>query len=286
MGHPKPKHPLITFIDFADTMLSEMEENFKFVSGFYAIIHKENVHCDFKYGRGDYDFEEGSLLFMAPEQLLVFEGASGAGNSKGWGIFFHPDLIRKSILSERIKEYSFFSYDLNEALHLSDQERKTITDIAHNIRSEYSQNIDVYSQDVIVSNIELLLSHSKRYYGRQFITRNSQNLDAISRFESLLNEYYTKNKQIDKGIPKVQYFAEKLNLSAPYLTDLLKQVNGKNTQEHIHLKIVDLAKTKLLNTNGSVSEIAYDLGFEYPQYFSRMFKKKTGLSPAEYRQVN
>jgi len=286
MGDEKPLHPLITIIDFADSRIPEMKENIKIMTGFYAIILKESVHCDFKYGRGNYDFEEGSLLFVAPNQVLEFEGAEGAGQAEGWGIFFHPDLIRKSILSERIKEYTFFAYDSNEALHLSDQERKVIAGIAKNIRMEYSHNIDVYSQDVIVSNLELLLSHSKRFYGRQFITRSSHNHDVISKFEKFLNEYYTQNNQAVSGIPSVQYFAEKLNFSAPYLTDLLKQETGKNTQEFIHLKIIDLAKTKLLNSKETVSEIAYDLGFEYPQYFSRMFKKKTGVSPAKYRQLN
>lgn len=288
LGQGAPKHPLIGKVNFNEIKVSIDVSNMKFVTGYYAVIFKQQAHCEFKYGRGNYDFEEGSMLFLKPGQVIEFDEIveTDIPTFEGWGLFFHPDLIRKSFLAEKMKEYTFFSYDSNEALHLSDEEKQIISDVVNGIEKEYNQNIDVYSRDVIISNLELLLSHSKRFYGRQFITRKSKNEDVISKFESFMNDYYGENLQDNLGIPSVQYFAEKLNLSAPYLTDLLKQETGKNTQEQIHLSIIDMAEMKLLNTNSSVSEIAYELGFEYPQYFSRIFKKKTGMSPAEYRSVN
>lgn len=285
LGYPKPKHPLITLIDFTNISLPNNMDKLKFVTGFYTIVLKFQAQCNFKYGRENYDFEEGSMLFMAPEQTIFFEGKNDDINSNGWGLFFHPDLIRNSFLIDKMKDYTFFSYNSNEALHLSESERNTITNVVESIEREYSRNIDIYSRDVIISNIELLLSHSKRFYGRQFITRNTQNLNVIGKFEEVLNNYYINNIQLESGLPTVQYFADNLNLSSPYLTDLLKQETGKNTQELIHSFVVEKAKTKLLNSNISISELAFDLGFEYPQYFSRMFKKKTGMTPIEFRDV-
>ncbi|MBR8537804.1 AraC family transcriptional regulator [Carboxylicivirga sediminis] len=204
----------------------------------------------------------------------------------GWSLNFHPDLIRRSHLGQHIDDYSFFSYEVNEALHLSDMEKQTIGEIRDKIIHEYRANIDKHSQKLIISNIELMLDYCTRFYDRQFYTRENLNKDTISRFERLLKEYYASDKPLETGLPTVKYCGAELNLSANYLSDLLKKETGRNTQEHIHNFIVDRAKTNLLNTTEPVSQIAYSLGFEYPQHFSKVFKKKTGVSPAEYRHSN
>ena len=288
LGYEKPKHPLITLVNFEnlDVDLIEIENYNKISLGFYAIYLKDSTDCAFKYGREYYDFEEGTLLFTAPNQILTFEETSEQLNPKGWALYFHPDFVRTSFLNDKIKDYTFFSYSANEALHVSDEERATITSVVKSIEHEYSINIDNYSHDVIVSNIELLLSYCKRFYGRQFITRKKQNVEIISKLDEILENYYKEEKQLLTGIPTVKYLADQLCLSASYLTDLIKQETGKNTQEHIHLFLIELAKNKLLCTNKTVSEIAYEIGFEYSQYFSKLFKSKTGQTPAEYRSLN
>lgn len=286
LGYPKPKHPLITLIDFSKLEFSPNHLNKKIVTSFYSISLKTHLECDLKYGRSYYDFQEGSLMFLAPQQVIIHTGDSVDVVTGGWGLFFHPDLIRRSSLGNRMKDYSFFSYDSNEALHLSESEKETITSIVKKIEEEYSMNIDIYSQELIVSNIELLLNYCKRFYGRQFITRSSQNKDVIIKFEQLLKDYYESDIHHELGVPSVKYCAEKLSFSPNYLSDLLKKETGKNTQEHIHYFLIERAKNLLLSTGSSVSEIAYDLGFEYPQYFSKMFKSKTGKTPAQYRNMN
>ncbi len=240
------------------------------------------------YGKNSYDYEEGTLVFTAPGQVIEYEGdfkISDDGN-EGWTLVFHPDLIRKSDLAEKINRYSFFNYDVNEALHLSDDERNTIEELLDKIIKEYSQNLDRYSQHLIVSNIELLLDYCLRFYDRQFYTRTNLNNDFVSKFERTLQEYYQSNKASEIGIPNVNYFAKELSLSSNYLSDLLKKETGKTTQEHIHLFIIEKAKTRLLNSDNSISEIGYALGFEYPQHFSNLFKAKTGFSPRDYRHLN
>ena len=207
-------------------------------------------------------------------------------STEGWTLAFHPDLIRKSTLSDKIDQYSFFDYDVNEALHLSDDELKTIEQLLDKIVREYSQNLDRHSQNLIISNIELLLDYCARLYDRQFYTRTNINTDIVSKFENLLKAYYQSEKVDELGIPNVQYMARELNLSSNYLSDLLKKETGKTTQEHIHLYVVEKAKNFLLNSNSSISEIGYSLGFDYPQHFSNLFKSKTGLSPSEYRNLN
>jgi AraC-like DNA-binding protein len=207
-------------------------------------------------------------------------------DDEGWTLAFHPDLIRKSNLANKIDTYSFFQYDVNEALHLSDDERKTLEELLDKIEKEYSQNLDRHSQNLIISNIELLLDYCIRFYDRQFYTRSNLNVDVVSRFENLLKDYYKTDKVIDLGIPSVKYCAQELNLSTNYLSDLLKKETGKTAQEHIHLFVIEKAKNYLLNSSNSISEIGYDLGFEYPQHFSNLFKSKTGLSPSEYRNMN
>jgi len=240
------------------------------------------------YGKNSYDYESGTLVFTAPGQVTLFEGEASADSSTNndWTLAFHPDLIRNSNLANKIDSYSFFNYDVNEALHLSEDELHTIEDILKKIIREYSQNLDTHSQNLIVSNIELLLDYCTRYYDRQFYTRTNFNADFISKFERELKRFYQEDKINESGMPNVQYLANELNLSANYLSDLLKKETGKTAQEHIHLFIIEKAKNKLLNSESSISEIGYSLGFEYPQHFSNLFKSKTGYSPTEFRSLN
>ncbi|MEM6298217.1 MAG: helix-turn-helix transcriptional regulator [Bacteroidota bacterium] len=284
MGFEKPKHPLVTVVNFGEIEeLPKLPKDTKIVSSFYFIALKSGLTSPIKYGRGYYDFQEGTLYAMAPEQVMTVEHEAKE-EMEGWGLYFHPDLIRQYPLNEKIKGYGFFSYENNEALHLSDKEKVTITSVIEKIVEEYEANIDEFSQDVLVANIDLLLSYIQRYYSRQFITRKTQNSDVLMRFESLMREYF--GTKLKNGLPLVSYFAEQLNLSASYLSDLLKKETGKTAQEHIHYQIIEKAKNLLLNSNATVSEISYDLGFEYPQYFSKIFKKKTGVSPLEFRTLN
>lgn len=204
----------------------------------------------------------------------------------GWGLFFHPDLIRGTSLGNKMKEYTFFSYEVNEALHLSDKEKQTLLDCVNKLENELTENIDKHSQTLITSNIELLLNYCSRYYDRQFITRKKANTDLLVRFENSLSSYFNSHELQKKGLPSVKYFAEQLFLSPNYLSDLLKKETGKNAQDHIHYYLIEEAKNNLLNTNDSVNEIAYKLGFEYPQYFSKLFKSKTGMTAVEYRNMN
>ncbi len=288
MGAEKPKHPLISVIDFSKIKPPEVPENMRVVSSYYSIMMK-TVKCgNMKYGRKNYDFQEGSILCMAPDQILSVDNTDEDQNKsvQGWGLFFHPDLIRKSSLAKKMKDYTYFSYEANEALHLSDKEKNTLASIIGRIEEEYSTNLDHFSHDVIISNLELLLNYCNRFYGRQFLTRRNQNKDVLSTLEELLSDYFTSEKAQLKGIPTVKYCAEQLHFSANYLSDLVKKESGKSVQEHIHYHLIEKAKTELLNSEHSVSEIANHLGFEYPQYFSKIFKSKTGLSPVKYRDMN
>jgi AraC family transcriptional regulator, transcriptional activator of pobA len=284
-GLEKPKHPLVSVVRLAKELKDIEIEKFKYSVGLYQISLKDN--CPFtitNYGRNSYDYQEGSMVFMAPNQVLEVKKQNINREDTGWSIVFHPDLIRKSELGKKIEQYSFFEYSSNEALHLSDEERKTVTEIALKIEREYNSNIDAHSQTLIISNLELLLNYCVRFYDRQFFTRTNLNQDFVSQFENVLKEYYKANKQIELGIPTVQYCGQAINMSPKYLSDLLRKETGQSTQDHIHQFIIEKAKNQLLNSKESASEIAYALGFEYPQYFSKMFKKKTAMSPNEYRQ--
>jgi len=288
-GLEKPKHPLISVLR-VNKALQEVEsdsyriEKFKYDIGLFQISLKDScAYTISNYGRNSYDFEEGSMVFTAPNQILEFEKQNINKEDTGWNILFHPDLIRKSELGIKIDKYSFFSYASNEALHISDEERKTVTEITKKIENEFSGIIDSHSQTLILSNLELLLNYCVRFYDRQFYTRTNLNKDIASQFEQLIKDYYNSNKQLNLGIPTVQYCGEALNMSPKYLSDLLKKETGSSTQDHIHKYIIEKAKTRLLNSKESVSEIAYDLGFEYPQYFSKIFKKKTEMSPNKFR---
>jgi AraC-like DNA-binding protein len=288
LGLSKPKHPLVSVVRTKDYQPEIDFRGLKVINNLYQITLKQLGCGNLLYGQNSYDYEEGTLVFMSPGQVTIFEGEIPTDNEnlEGWTLAFHPDLIRKSSLAHKMSQYSFFNYEINEALHLSDDERKTIEDLLDKIVKEYSQNLDKHSQNLIISNIELLLDYCTRFYDRQFYTRANLNSDITSKFERLLKSYYQSEKVHDLGIPNVKYCAKELNLSSNYLSDLLKKETGKTAQEHIHLFIIDKAKSNLLTTNNTISEIGYELGFEYPQHFSNLFKSKTGFSPSEYRNLN
>lgn len=283
LGFEKPKHPLISVMNVEDLKHIQQLSGVRMAADFYLISLKEH-DCGMTYGRGHYDFEEGTMIFTAPNQVIQTEKDQDHSDDKGWMLFFHPDLIRSTTLGEKIDSYSFFSYEANEALHLSDQEKKIIYDSVKNIELEYNTNIDEHSQSLFVSNLELMLNYCRRFYNRQFHTRTTQQKDVVSVFEKNLKTYFKSEDLANLGQPSVQYFAELAHLSPNYLSDLLKKETGKNIKEHINDTIVNRAKTLLLNSSNSVSEIAYSLGFNYPHYFSRMFKSQTGFSPAKYRE--
>lgn len=281
----KPKHPLVSVIDFSKVEDSPKELP-KIVIGFYCIVFKNDSNCEWKYGRNNYDFQEGTLVFLAPGQVLELELDQTGKEKNGWGLFFHPDLLLGTSLNMNSSEFSFFSYEVNEALHISEAEKETMHDLVEKIEAEIAANIDRHSKRLIVSGIELLLNYCIRFYDRQFITRSHKNHDVISHFEKILKSYFNSEDLSEQGLPTVKSLAEKVNLSASYLSDLLKKETGKTTIEHIHFQLVEKAKYLLLNSNASVKEIAYDLGFEYPQHFNKIFKQKVGITPIQFRNLN
>jgi AraC-like DNA-binding protein len=280
-GFDKPKHPLITVIDYSNVNTGNTPEEASFACGFYSVNFKNN--CSFLYGRQSFDHQEGTLHCTAPGQVLTYNKGMNNNVSEGWGLHFHPEFIRNTALGKKISDYSFFSYAENEALHLSDKEKTTCLAVLKQIENEYNTNMDNYSHELMISNIELLLNYCKRFYNRQFITRTNQNKDVIVRFEAFLEDYFHSGKIRNSGLPTVKYCAESMNLSPNYFSDLLKSETGKNTQEHIHFQLLERAKTMLSDPHLSINEIAYNLGFEYPQSFSKLFKKKVGISPTLYR---
>ena len=280
------KHPLIIIVDFSK-VVQHVQEPMKIKTDFYSVMFKKYCNTIFTYGRKPIDFNEGSLICLGPNQIITIESEIDTKLlTEGWGIFFHPDLIRNTSLNNKIKEYTFFSYEVSEALHLSDKEKRLLMDCIDIIQSELKNNIDDFSQNIIVSTIELFLNYCARFYGRQFITRKASNIDVISKIEVFLNQFFNTNNEHFPKLPTVKNLAELVNLSPGYLGDLLKKETGLNAQEHIHQAIIEQAKNSLQNSNKSVSEIAYKLGFEYPQYFSRLFKQKTGVTPLEFRNLN
>lgn len=280
-GMEKPRHPLISVIDYSKVNVRDVPDSGSYVCSFYTVNYKK--HCSFLYGRQKFDHEEGTLHCTAPEQVITFDRHQEEGSTEGWGLYFHPELIRNSALGDKINEYGFFKYGVNEALHLSDQEKNTLLSILKQLQKEYHTNIDLYSNELIISNIELLLNYCKRFYGRQFLTRTNQNKDIITRFETFITAYFNSDDLTTKGMPSVKYCAEMMHLSPNYFSDLLKSETGKSTQDHIHHYLLEKAKNLLANSELSISEIAYELGFEYAQNFSKLFKKKTGVSPTLYR---
>ena len=281
----KPKNPLISIMDMADFKVSEQMLNVKFTSELYTITLKDSS-CGLDYGRNTYDFQEGVMSFIAPHQVFSMRTKPDQ-DIKGWMLNFHPELIRNTALGARINDFNFFSYDVHEALHLSEQEQNTVTECVRMIDEEIQERIDKHSSKVISSGLEFFFNFCNRFYERQFNTRTSENKDVLSKVEQLLKHYYSSSVyEKNIGLPTVSYLAENINLSAGYLSDLLKTETGKTAKDHINLFLIDKAKTILLNSKNSVSEVAYDLGFEYPQHFSKMFKTKTGMSPSEYRNLN
>lgn len=283
-GLPNPEHPLISIVDYATMYQNTSEDSDTLLLGYYAISLKRGVSKMF-YGQQQYDFDEGLLCFMAPNQILRTNNNPNENKKRsGWLLLFHPEFLWATSLAQKIKQYEFFNYSVSEALFLSEKEEDILNNIIRNIRQEYHTNIDKFSQDIIISQIETLLNYSERFYQRQFITRKITNHQILDRLEKLLTHYFENDDLIKKGLPSVQYIADTLNISVSYLSGLLKALTGQSTQQHIHDKLIEKAKEKLSTTDLSVSEIAYELGFEHPQSFSKLFKTKTQLSPLEFRQ--
>lgn len=276
-------HPLISVINFDD--ISPLEY-YKRYMGIYAVFLKDIKCGDIVYGCQPYDYEDGTLVFVAPGQVYGIDSNGIKTQPSGYALVFHPDLIAGTHLAKTIKDYSFFSYDVSEALHLSKKERATIVHCLEEILSEIQQNIDKHSKTLVVSNIELLLNHCMRFYDRQFITRVHVNKDFLSRFENLLDDYFSTGKCETMGIPTVSYCAEELHFSVNYFRDLIKKETGQTPLEFIQYRVIEMAKSLMLGSDKSISEIAYKLGFKYQQHFTRLFKQKVGASPNEYRNMN
>jgi AraC family transcriptional activator of pobA len=283
-GLPTPEHPLISVVDFGSIKPLPENNSMSWVFDFYSISLKRGFSAQIKYGQQDYDFDEGIMFFMSPGQVFRIEAEQNpASKLSGWMLLVHPDFLWNTPLAKTIKRYEYFGYSVNEALFLSEKEEATITNIIQNIQQEYHANIDKFSQDIIIAQIELLLSYSERFYQRQFITRKIANHAILNRLEELLADYFNSDDLVNKGLPTVQSIADALNVSPNYLSGLLKVLTGQSTQQHIHEKLIEKAKEKLSTTDMSVTEIAYELGFEHPQSFSKLFKTKTNLSPSEFR---
>lgn len=276
-------HPLVSVINFSEI---PTVQHFRRYMGIYAVFFK-NIKCgDMIYGCQPYDYEDGTLVFISPGQVYGIDSKGVATKPSGYALVFHPDLIAGTHLGRMIKDYSFFSYEVNEALHLSKKEKETIVDCLEKINAEIDQNIDKHSKTLIVSNIELFLNYCMRFYDRQFITRSNVNKDILMRFEDLLNDYFKSGKSQTLGLPSVAYCAEKLHLSPNYFGDLIKKETGNTALDFIQSRLIDEAKVKIFEANQPLSEIAYQLGFKYQQHFTRLFKQKTGVTPNEYRHVN
>jgi len=276
-------HPLVSVVNFNEIPTIQ---HFRRYMGVYAVFLK-NIKCgDMIYGCKPYDYEDGTLVFVAPGQVYGIDSKGKSIKPSGYALVFHPDLLAGSHLGKMIKEYSFFSYEVNEALHLSKKERETIVDCFEKIRAEIDQNIDKHSKTLIVSNIELFLNYCMRFYDRQFITRSNANKDILVRFEELLNDYFKTGKAQTLGLPSVAYCAESLFLSPNYFGDLIKKETGNTALDFIQSRLIEEAKVKIFESNTSFGEIAYKLGFKYQQHFTRLFKQKTGVTPNEYRNLN
>lgn len=284
-GLDKPKHPLITLLDTEKLAYGIETVGKRFTSDLYCIALKD-ASCGIDYGRNSYDFDDGVLIFTAPKQVITVKKPQALNEIKGWMLYFHPDLIRNTPLGSKIDSYNFFNYEVNEALHLSENEQNTLHQIVQLIRDEIKERIDNHSQQVLVSNIELLLNYSKRFYERQFNTRSASHIDVVSKVELLLKEYFEENQLTEKGQPTIQYLADRCHLSSSYLSDLLTKETGRSAKEHINDFLINKAQHLLLSSSDSISGIAYTLGFNYPHYFARLFKQKTGMTPQAYRQLN
>jgi len=284
-GLPQPEHPLISVIEHEAIKYSPGENSLTGIFGFYSVSIKRGVPGKLKYGQQEYDFDEGIMYFTAPNQLFRVEVNADEKTAKpsGWILLIHPDFLWNTVLAKKIQQYEYFGYSVNEALFLSQKEEAIINNIIDNIRQEYHSNIDKHSQNIIISQLETLLNYAERFYQRQFITRKISNHQVLDRLEDMLTGYFNSDDLATKGLPTVQFVADTLNVSTGYLGSLLKVLTGQSTQQHIHDKLIEKAKEKLSTTELSVSEIAYELGFEYSQSFNRLFKDKTNLSPLEFR---
>ncbi len=282
MALPKAEHPLISVINFADIKRLADDQPKSLIHDFYSVALKRNFNGKLKYGQQEYDFDEGLLLFIAPGQVFSIEAKEELKHS-GWLLLIHPDFLWNTPLAKAIKGYEYFSYAVNEALHLSEKEEAILTNIIQNMAGEYHANMDKFSQNIIIAQLEVLLNYAERFYHRQFLTRKITNHQILSRLEDVLTDCFNSNA-IETRLPAVSYIAERLNVSPNYLSGLLKVLTGQTTQQHIHDKLIQKAKEKLSNTNLSINEIAYELGFEHSQSFSKLFKTKTHFSPLEFRQ--
>lgn len=285
MGFPNPAHPLISVVNLESITHSPDNDPVSLVFDFYSILLKRMKNIKMKYGQQQYDFDEGLMFFMAPNQVFSIEVEKGAEVKRsGWLLLVHPDFFWSTPLAKAIRKYEYFDYSVNEALFLSEKEEATVNSIIHDMQQEYLANIDKFSQDIIIAQIELLLTYAERFYNRQFITRKIANHKLLDRLEDILTDYFSNDGLAGKGLPTVHDIAEMLHVSPNYLSSMLKVLTGQSTQQHIHNKLIEKAKEKLSTTNLSVSEIAYELGFEHPQSFSKLFKTKTNLSPLEFRE--
>lgn len=276
-------HPLVSVVDLSK---ANPRKAMSMYFGFYTIFLKE-VNCgDLRYGKNTYDYQEGTLVFIAPGQVVTVENTGEIYQPKGFALAFHPDLIHGASLGKHIQEYTFFGYQSNEALHISEREKKIVLDCFSKIEYELGHAIDKHSKKLIVDNIELFLNYCVRFYDRQFITRDHIHSGVLERFETMLNEYFNSHKPQTIGLPSVAYCAAELNLSSNYFGDLIKKETGKTAQEYIQTKVIEVAKERIYDHSKSVSQVAYELGFKYPQHFTRLFKQKVGQSPNEYRMLN
>tara|TARA_Y100000588_G_C14257054_1_gene925917 strand:- start:72 stop:983 length:912 start_codon:yes stop_codon:yes gene_type:complete len=281
---PAPAHPLISLIQIDERVTNYDYGDATYVYDFYQISLKSGISGKITYGRNHYDYDQGSMVFSKPGQAHNYSATEGTENEQGWALLFHPDLIRRSGLASQMESYSFFSYDTNEALHVSEREKNILSDLVRQVEEEYSQNIDKHTQRLIVSNIELILNYCTRYYERQFLVRQNHNLDLMEKVDGILREYFESKKVLENGLPTVKYLSEAMCMSSSYLSDMMKNATGRNAQQYIQDHLIERIKNALLSSNEQISQIAYGLGFEYPQHLSKLFKAKTGMTPNEYRK--
>lgn len=285
-GLPKPEHPLISLIDYSKVQYPVNDDEMKWIQNYYSIGLKRNVNAQFSYGQQEYDFDSGVLCFVSPLQFLRIEMKPDVEvEPTGYLLLIHPDFLWGSSLIKKMKSYEFFSYRINEALFLSEKEENIIVGLFKNIEKEYRNNIDKFTQELIVAQLELFLIYSERFYERQFLTRKKSSHELLDKFEEVLAGYFENGKLLENGIPSVTTIAEQLNISPNYLSSLLRIHTQRNTQQHIQNKLIDYAKERLSTTTLSVSEIAYELGFEHPQSFSKLFKQKVKQSPGQFRRL-
>lgn len=283
-GFSQPEHPLISVVNLESVQNFKINET-SMIWDFYAVALKRNFNAKMKYGQQEYDFDDGIMSFASPGQVIrIMVEKDSLSEHSGWMLLVHPDFLWNTPLAKTIRQYGYFDYSVNEALHLSEKEEETITNIMQNIEQEYCSNIDKFSQSVMVSQIELLLNYANRFYNRQFITRQKASSDLLVKLEDLLTEYFNAQNDLQTGLPTVKFLSDKLNVSPNYLSDMLRTLTGQNAQQHIHNKLIEKAKAELTTTALSVGEIAYRLGFEHPQSFSKLFKNKTKVSPLEFRK--